>query len=259
MKHDLSDCTFLIPLMIDTKDRERNLQIVIDYLMKYFNTKVIIAEQGKEKVSPINEYLAKKYNEVSVVFCKSEADYFHKNKLLNTMIKRSVTPYVVSYDSDVIFSVSQYVNSANVLRKNIAQFCFPFDRPMHRVLGRGIGLLKQTLNISQVEPICPQHHHLTPPGGCLFMNKQSLKECGYENENFKSWGQEDMERIERITKLGYKLVRVNGKLFHIEHARTVNSIEDNPHRVNNEEEYNKVVKMTKDELQKYVKTWSWIK
>jgi hypothetical protein len=38
----------------------------------------------------------------------------------------------------------------------------------------------------------------------------------------------------------------------------VNSIEDNPHRTNNEEEYNKVVKMTKDELQKYVKTWNWI-
>ena len=47
---DLRDCTFIIPLRIETEDRMRNILVTLIYLLRNFNTKVIVKEVDKESI-----------------------------------------------------------------------------------------------------------------------------------------------------------------------------------------------------------------
>ena len=44
MKHDLKNATFIMPLRIESEDRLRNIVISLAYLLKNFDTNVIIQE-----------------------------------------------------------------------------------------------------------------------------------------------------------------------------------------------------------------------
>ena len=41
---DLKNCTFIIPIRIESEDRMRNVVTVLAYLLKNFDTKVIVKE-----------------------------------------------------------------------------------------------------------------------------------------------------------------------------------------------------------------------
>ena len=64
---------------------------------------------------------------------------------------------------------------------------------------------------------------------------------------------EDLERVERFKKLGYKVERVNGILYHIDHYISADSSQQNPDY--NMAEFRKVQKMDKAQLLTYVQTW----
>jgi GT2 family glycosyltransferase len=72
-----------------------------------------------------------------------------------------------------------------------------------------------------------------------------------ENENFISYGYEDNERPIRFEKLGYKVGRVDDLIYHMEHARTMNSWFTNPHINNNKLLYESLKEMNPEELKKY--------
>jgi hypothetical protein len=91
------------------------------------------------------------------------------------------------------------------------------------------------------------------------MNKEKYIQGGMENENFLSWGPEDVERRDRFIKLGYKIGSIEGKLFHLDHSRTFNSDTTNPRFKANEEEYSKIKSFTREQLKQYVETWAWAK
>jgi hypothetical protein len=91
------------------------------------------------------------------------------------------------------------------------------------------------------------------------MNKDKFIKAGMENENFISWGPEDVERRDRLIKLGYRVASSDGKLFHLEHSRTFNSNTTNPLFSNNEQEYQKILNMSQDQLKQYIGTWQWTK
>ena len=44
-KYDLSDCTFGINIRFTTEDRKRNIKLVIEHLLKYLDTNIIVAEE----------------------------------------------------------------------------------------------------------------------------------------------------------------------------------------------------------------------
>ena len=41
---DLSDCTFIIPLKIDSPERERNIELILSYLTTNFITTIVVTE-----------------------------------------------------------------------------------------------------------------------------------------------------------------------------------------------------------------------
>jgi len=78
---DLSDTTFLIPVRIDSKERIKNLDIVLNYLLTKFNTNVIILEDAKEEKIFFNRIDSR----VKYIFNKNESDIFYRTKLLNAL------------------------------------------------------------------------------------------------------------------------------------------------------------------------------
>ena len=80
-----------------------------------------------------------------------------------------------------------------------------------------------------------------------------------ENENFKSWGPEDAERLYRFITLGYNVSRINDWVYHLEHARGENSWYNNPHMQNNKNLWESLQRMNKDQLKQYYTSQDYLK
>ena len=50
MKKDLKDCTFIIPIRIESTDRLRNVITILCYLNSNFDTNIIVKEVDKESI-----------------------------------------------------------------------------------------------------------------------------------------------------------------------------------------------------------------
>jgi len=255
---NLRDTTFMIPLKVESEDRKKIIVLVVRYILKHLDTNIIICEEGPNAIFPT--LMDQSWgNRLTYIFRKNDDNIFHKTKNLNIMAKRAKTPIIVSQDSDVIFYPHQYLSAAQLIRGNIVDFCYPFNKPNHRVLTKFHNQFASTLSLTGIEPYVSFDHHSPPPGGCFFMNKQKFIDGGMENENFMSWGPEDVERRDRFIKLGYKIASSEGKLFHLEHSRTFNSDTTNPKFKHNEAEYKKIQGFSREQLRQYIGAWAWTK
>jgi hypothetical protein len=91
-------------------------------------------------------------------------------------------------------------------------------------------------------------HDLRSVGGAIFFNKESYFKGGGENENYVSYGNEDVEIKERFTRLGFKIERVKGVIYHIDHFISLDSYIHHEDYPNNEREYERVKNLTDEQL-----------
>lgn len=253
LKIDLSDVTFTIPVHYDHEDRKENLQLCISYLQANFNTNIIVSEQGTDLMNL----------SASVNYMKLGMEVFHRTKMLNCMALEAETPIIVNQDCDVFIAPMQILEATKFLRRGV-EVCYPYD-------GRFSGIRRQKY-YQQVKIYndigCVKRFKAkgsmdgdkyNTVGGCVMFNKEAFIRGGMENENFISWGAEDQERWKRFNKLGFNIKRIGGSLYHMEHYVGINSSSKNPYFDMCEQEYEKVNKMNKTELETYIKTWTWTK
>ena len=253
MKIDLKDITFTIPFKKDTDQRLENLLTIINYLKKYFITNIMVWEQDSERKFPEIEDV--KYN-----FIKTSDYILLRTKMLNDMCKKSSTPFIANYDTDVILPIQQYVNAISLLRKKQADAVFPYGGGFYNFIGENRKFIIDNVSIGSLTEHNGHLNHPQSVGGVLLWNKQKYIEGGMENENFKSWGYEDNERVIRFTKLGYNIVRIPGILYHLDHPTSVNS--SNTHHqayYENQQEFMKINNMHPSLLRSYVNSWPWTK
>jgi len=251
--YDLTDTTFIIPIKIETKERLENLWMILYFLTHNFDTNIIVNEQGDTSKS-----VCESFKNVTYMQYSTDLKLIHKTKLLNDMLMISSTPIVSSYDCDVLFYPQQYVNSVELIRHNEADLVLPFDKYnltitrdlMNPILQNGI----EKYGEENLRKHMPER---VAPGGCAFVRADIYKRGGGENEYFIAYGPEDEERLYRFRTLGYRVVRINGNLFHIEHPRTINSMEGHKYSKNNWEMWNAISRMDKEELEEFIKTWEW--
>lgn len=251
---DFKDVTFIIPIRFDSDDRKRNFKITINFLEKNFDTNIIVMESDKNSNE---EFVRSISNKLEYIFEKNESHLFHRTKMLNVMTKLSKTNIVVNYDVDVLFTLDQYVASRFVLNTG-SDFVFPYNGKFYDIKRDYFTNIEN----GEFDKVDLNRCTLFNPnslGGALFFNKNTYTKIGLENENFISWGHEDWERIGRIEKMGYKIFRVDGVLYHLTHHRTHNSSGSNPMYNSNGNEYGKVMSMDKKQLEEYINTWNWIK
>lgn len=242
---DLKNVTFTIPVHHDHQDRFQNLSLNICMLLQYFDTNVIIGEQGSDKFKVFENWC--KYVKFN--------DYeFHRTKMLNIMANESVTPIIVNYDADVFLPPMQILKAVFELESN--DMVFPYDGRFARVARSEFKRIENLLDIgclSYNEWPGTSMNDAMSVGGCVFFNKKAFFEGGGENEKFVSYGPEDAERVERFSKAGFKIKKVKGILFHIDHYRGPNSLTYHKHFKANEDEFKRIKAMNKEGIINYIK------
>jgi SAM-dependent methyltransferase len=174
------------------------------------------------------------------------------------MTRAAKTPYVVNYDADVILMPWQIIDMANRLR-NGADMVYPYD-------GRFAGVdrsLKDTdpyytqwigVNHRQMMSMAPLPVIGVPGsvGGSVGFNKKRYLNIGGENENFISWGPEDVERYWRASLFGYRIERTPGTLYHIDHYRGPNSTMATMQSMDNHNYWDRLQRMTKEQVMEHL-------
>ena len=253
-KIDLTDCTFIIPVKIDSEDREQNFKFVMKYFYDKFKTNIIITESNHN-----DDFILKKtYSDILeknnvILIEKPDEKYFHRTKYLNEMLKMSKTKITVNYDIDVFLPINNYWEAKTKIN-NGCDLIYPFDvgnfqlevpqEYRNEIIDTNIVKIdtkKLLLNRAEY-------------GHVQFFNTQSYIKGYGENENFISFGPEDQERFFRFNKLGYKVEHLKNRfVFHLNHSRGNDSIGKHKHYQQNVDLWQKINKMSDKDLLKYYK------
>jgi hypothetical protein len=245
-KINLYDTTFIIPVYYDHPDRMQNLMLTVAFLNTYFNTNILIGEQGGQAFEQLADY---------VDYIQFNYDSFHRTKIINELIKVADSRIVVNWDCDNICAPVQIAEAVNKIRDG-ADICYPFDGTVQRTPRFCLQYVAETLDVHYIaEKYC--YEKQSSVGHAVVMNKKSFMRAGMENENFISWGPEDSERFNRYNILGLHVERVQGPIYHIDHFVGENSSGKNPHFKNNEREFLKVVTRNKEQMEEMIKGWPW--
>ena len=232
--NSLRRVTFLIAVELDSEQRLTNLIEQLKYL-RAIGSPVFLYESSKTQQLPSLVDLT------GINYRFFECNLLHRTKLFNIMATDTDADVMVLHDVDVFLPISQLIDAVTSI-ENGTDFCYPY---VH---------WKATKSIANLDVPTITDESV---GGSVLCKRSSFFAAGMENEYFKSWGIEDLERFTRWQILGYIVRRVDGSLYHMEHWRDDRYNEPNEPWQRNLDEYKKVKAMTKDELLRYIKTWPW--
>lgn len=285
---DLSQATFIIPLRIDSGDRLRNIILSTSFLLNTFDCKVIIKESDEMKkfetwALPTIKKLVPNLKNLKYVYQENHDDHFHRTKLLNDMIMMSETEIVINYDSDIILPISSYIDAYQMLMSKEFDVVYPYkfgemgERKVvidHKIETEE-DLFKLILNpmiqsfVTYFNPEIFDNVYFyagnmngqgwAEYGMVQFFNRQVYIEGYLENEGFIAYAPEDVERHHRWKMLGYKIGRVNRHAYHLEHERTQNSWYTNPFMQKNNQLWEYLKNLSKEELITYYENQTYFK
>lgn len=252
-KINLRDVTFIIPVKFDHQDRRENINITLNFLQKTFDTNIIVGEQAGTYFKDLEgiRYISFPYQE------------FHRTKMLNRMTQLANTPIIVNWDADILLSPFQIIKMVEMLRGNY-DFVYPYDGRFLRV-GKGTYERDPELidkvrngdigNLAGYEFIGENDNSV---GGAIGYKKESFIEAGMENENFIAYAPEDVERYERFNRMNYRIGRIDGPLYHLNHYCGLDSSTKNPYWKSGMEELKKEREMEDGKFFDYVGSWPWL-
>ena len=249
------DCTFIVPVRIESDDRLKNFTIIYDYLSRNFETNIIVYECSKE---PSVTNLIR--DDVTYIYHKQTEDIFHRTKYLNRMLSMVTTAVTINYDVDVILPIESYLIAYKKIIRQEYDLVYPFSIGKYQKKVNESGR-KKLLDKASITELTPHDYSdcQCEYGHCQFVNTQSYKSYGWENEHFVSYGPEDRERYDRFTKFEKKVMHLDkGYVYHIEHSRGNDSSEKNPFFEHNSNLHKKLGSMTKDQLTTYYKDIDYI-
>ena len=266
MKIDLTEATFIIPIRIESQDRLRNVITTMAFLLENFDTNIIIKEVDSESIfiRDVNPVLRDFFDidtHIFHIFEKSDEPLFHRQKVLNEMLIKVKTEIVVNYDCDVLLPLDSYHEAYQSLLHHTHDVIYPYGQGMYQkqvsATDEIVSQFLQTRDFNYLEK--HSNLHTSDFGWAQFFNRQVYIDGGMENENFKAYAPEDKERFYRFTALGYNVGRVNDYVYHLEHSRGENSWFNNPHMQNNNDLWEKIQNMNRDELKEYYSNQDYLK
>jgi len=268
---DLKNCTFIIPIRIESEDRMRNVVTVLAYLLKNFDTKVILKEVDVESVfedqvlPQIEDFLGDNINNLTHVFEKSDDPVFYRMKILNEMIDMADTNVIANYDCDVLFKKETYVESVKMIMDGFdLVYPYGFGNYQKQVFIDDDGVSEFINEDFDFEVLDKKSRiYDAQYGHVQFVNRKSYILAGMENENFRGSSPEDKERFYRFDKMGYSVGRIDDIVYHLEHSRGSNSwpnsVQGNPYMKQNFDEWEKIQKMSENQLRSYYSNQEYLK
>ena len=254
---DLTDVTFLIPTRLDSIDRLVNLQAVIKFLQESFITNIHILEADSYNSKLIDTVIP---TGIKTTFIKDYDPVFFRTSYINQMVRACETPFLSVWDTDVITPPKQILKCVDLLRSGNANFAYPYKK---RFLDTS-KIIRDLFLESNDWQVLDKHQNKmkqmyvpNPVGGAFFANREAYIESGIENTTFYGWGIEDGERINRWIGLGYKFKQVQGNIYHLTHARGLNStFQSKTQRAIKKLELERIRNLSKEELKKEVEGWN---
>lgn len=249
---NLEDVTFIIPLRLDSPERKENVDILCRFLLKYFITNILVMEADKEEMYKPPKGVRKQ-------FIRDVDEVFHHTRYRNDMVNTVTTNIIGIWDTDALCNPGQIVSSAEILRSNIADMVYPYDGRYYATLSLFKKVYNEVGHIRAFEENISKfrlYHGFNFVGGAFIANRKSYCNAGMENENFYGWGPEDEERYKRWQILGYRVLRVEGPLFHLDHPRGKTSwFFDKENEIRSRQEFLKICSMNPSELRVYIDSW----
>lgn len=247
-KYDLTDVTFVIPVMYDHIDRMQNLKVVVDFLQHNFDTNILIGEVNTRNFEGAPGYV------------HFDLPTFHRTKVLNELTRRAKTTYVFNWDADVVCSPYQIYMAVKRLREGV-DIVYPYDGrffwadrsiinywPAHKNINCFIG--------HKFKSVGATGNDSNSYGGAVGYEKEAFFRAGGENELHVSYSNEDYERWTRFNAL-LNVERVAGGLFHINHWRGQNSSFGHSNGSHNVKAWEIQAHFTKEQLQNLVNHPKW--
>ena len=266
MKIDLTEATFIIPIRIESNDRLRNVITTTAFLLENFDTNIIIKEVDSESIFKNVAFpMIKNILDVDVniqhIYEESDSPSFHRQRVLNEMIAIADTEIVVNYDCDVLLPLDSYHEAYNSILHRTYDVIYPYGQGMYQkqvhASDEVVSDFLQTMDYSILDS--NSNIHTSDFGWAQFFNRQVYIDGGMENENFVAYAPEDKERFYRFATLGYNVGRINDYVYHLEHSRGQNSWINNPHMNTNNNEWEKVQKMNKEQIKQYYSKQEYLK
>ena len=264
---DLRDTTFMIPLRVETQDRMRNAITILTYLLRGFNTNVMVLENDsnptfKENVLPVLEQSVPAFNlkNLNYMYEETEEYMFHRTRMLNDMTMKADTDIVVNYDTDILLPKNVYSQACQVIRDGTASFVYPYGMGNYQFQVQATD--EQVTNFINSNfnflAFTSKRQWDAKFGFVQFCDRKEYIRLGMEIEDFKAYGYEDDERFQRFSRLS-KVYRIEDMVWHLEHERTSNSWFNNPHIESNKKLYEKLIKLKPKELLKYCQTQQYMR
>ena len=263
------DLTYVLPVRIESADRLRNVITSVLYLLKTMpDAKVIVKEVDKdsvfaEQVIPVLEkHVSKEEANLLHVFEKSESDLFHKTRILNDLVEMAPTNIVCCHDVDVVYPAKSHIMAYTAIKEGKCDVVYPYGCGVYQYQVTYPQHIYEKFIASDFDIRVFKDHLRTESstiGWTQFFRKKSLVQAGWWNENFISWGAEDCEMYYRVNALGYRVSRVEGPIWHMEHGRTHNSHYHNPKFLENHQLWQNIRTWDKNQLMKYYRSQAYVK
>lgn len=248
--------SFVIPIRVDSAERERNLDVVVELLSGMEGVDISILE-GDEQ--PLYK-LKKEYNNVRYRFIKDYDPVFYRTKYLNWLLRDAQGAIVGVWDTDVVISQEQILDAVKAIRSGRAVMSFPYDGRFYVLPPENSDRFVQDRSFGSLNEQVKNRYLAHGPhsvGGAFLVNRKVYLQSGGENEHFYGWGPEDAERVKRMEILKLPVYRAEGPLFHLYHPRKENSWYGSGEiELKNRQEFLTVCSMTKKELSDYISTWN---
>lgn len=258
-KIKLPEVSIVIPTRIDNKDRYKNLIIILEYLLYYFKTNILLGEYDK---TPQLTNLKDKYN-INYKFIENNTGFFNKSYVINTLVKETNTSIIAIHDVDILVLPRQIIGGIKLIKDFNYDFIIPYNGTSCDLKKEYHSRVKKEKSITFIKQKMFNVLSVSTRGGLVFFDRDVFFKIGMFNEYIKSHGGEDSEIIFRASKLGYKGCRIDLPLYHLNHDRTLESNRKckgtKKYRKANLRIYNKVrKKYKKKDLLNYIKSFYWV-
>ena len=117
-----SELTIVIPVRMDSKEREENLRAILPYLISYTYATILVMEVDEEQ----KFFLKNTDKRIKYYFQKDTDVIFHYTRYRNELLIRSETNIVAIWDADVFLTVSQLKAGIEWVKKGVTM-CIPYD------------------------------------------------------------------------------------------------------------------------------------
>jgi glycosyltransferase involved in cell wall biosynthesis len=259
--------TFISHFRGDTEYRYRNLKNVISYYGNlYPNSEHIIINDAEIPDERLKEFAN---NRVKFYFFENPSDY-RRCECYNIGIKNASFPFVVFLDLDVLVSKVQIDSCLKGLIDGIVHFVYPYDGRFVDIIDHDLipSFVDNFIDITKkFEEILPKLElnvphscglnliHTQSVGGIQISTKQFMTDVRGFVSSFLSWGCEDLAMFYLYQKMGFKVGRVGGCVYHMNHTAKDSIRENNPHYQNNVAILTQILEAGPEELQKIANSW----